>query len=664
MTTPYGALPGDWDHLSLGLGLTADLLPVVSDPNTPISPQSAMTALGKTPSTLNSKGEAVGVAGWTQKTTTDVEVARWGKNDKLGICIQTRAVRAIDIDVEDSEVVNNILEAVVAHLGISLPKRMRSNSNKCLLAFTLPGDMPKRVIKLQSGIIEFLATGQQFVAVGTHPSGARYEWVGGLPTEIPEITLAQFESLWQHLAQLFGTSGSVSASPSKAKVLNEALAKDEVATYLLANGWVKSTERDGRLHIICPFEHEHTTPSAVSATTYFPANTGGYAQGHFDCRHAHCEHRSDEDFKHAVGVPYSDPFDDFTDETAAEPQGAPASPQRFAVVHAHDFAVLKHTQWIIKGVLPQAELAVVYGESGSGKSFFVNDLAYSIAQGTPWRNHRVTKGNVVVIAAEGASGMRGRLIAYSNHSGIATSDLRIGVIPDAPNFMQVQDVKDVIQAIKAYGEVSVVVVDTFAQVMAGSNENAGEDVGKALSHCRQIHKHTGAMVLLVHHAGKDASKGARGWSGLRAAADVEIEVSRCDNDRVATVTKMKDGEDGLEFGFKLRTVTIGHDDEDMEPITSCVVEEAAAVAKKIVATKHSAGAVEKRLLHAISDMIALGGDSVEGMLVCDRVASDMVQTTKADTRRTKVLEGLQNLADAGEVIYKGGFISLPTVLNG
>ena len=34
------------------------------------------------------------------------------------------------------------------------------------------------------------------------------------------------------------------------------------------------------------------------------------------------------------------------------------------------------------------------------------------------------------------------------------------------------------------------------------------------------------MVLAVAHVGKDASRGERGWSGVRAAADVAIEVQR------------------------------------------------------------------------------------------------------------------------------------------
>jgi hypothetical protein len=82
--------------------------------------------------------------------------------------------------------------------------------------------------------------------------------------------------------------------------------------------------------------------------------------------------------------------------------------------------------------------------------------------------------------------------------------------------------------------------------------------------------------LAVHHAGKDASKGSRGWSGIKAAADAQIEVLRHeDGQREIHLEKMKDGEDGVRFGFKLETVEIGTD-EDGDRITSCVAVEAEA----------------------------------------------------------------------------------------
>jgi hypothetical protein len=138
--------------------------------------------------------------------------------------------------------------------------------------------------------------------------------------------------------------------------------------------------------------------------------------------------------------------------------------------------------------------------------------------------------------------------------------------------MSSEDITDVVRAITKAEGIDVIIVDTFAQVTPGANENGGEDMGVALRNARVIREATGAMVLLVHHSGKDASRGARGWSGIRAAADVEMEVARIEDShvRVLRVSKQKDGDDTFEWGFTLETVMLG-EDSDGDPITSLVV---------------------------------------------------------------------------------------------
>jgi AAA domain len=220
-------------------------------------------------------------------------------------------------------------------------------------------------------------------------------------------------------------------------------------------------------------------------------------------------------------------------------------------------------------VLPQAELVVLYGESGSGKTFMALDLVMAIVTGSPWRGRKTKQGRCVYIAAEGAGGFRNRIQAYVADKQLDASTLDMGVIHAAPNFLLKEDALDVARSI---GKCAVIVVDTWAQTTPGGNENSGEDMGKALAHCKGLHRATGAVVILVHHAGKDATKGARGWSGLRAAADAELEVVRSGDARAMRLSKQKDGEDNTVWGFKLETVSIGMDEDD-EIITSCVIRE-------------------------------------------------------------------------------------------
>ena len=181
MSTRWGATPEEWHHFNKTLGLTTELLPVVSNPNAVISPRSSITTLGKTPSLYNRERQVIGMPGWPDHITTEEEIARWSAEPDYGICVNTRLIRAIDVDVTDPQIAESILALCQSMMPGPLAIRRRSNSPKFLIPLQVPGVFGKRTIKTPDGIIEFLANGQQFVACGTHPSGVRYEWVGGLP---------------------------------------------------------------------------------------------------------------------------------------------------------------------------------------------------------------------------------------------------------------------------------------------------------------------------------------------------------------------------------------------------------------------------------------------------------------------------------------------------
>jgi AAA domain len=249
-------------------------------------------------------------------------------------------------------------------------------------------------------------------------------------------------------------------------------------------------------------------------------------------------------------------------------------PSRFVVHSAVDFGSGPPMDWIVRGLLPRAELAVVYGESGSGKSFLALDLCGAISRGIEWRARRTVKGRVVYVCAEGSGGFKARLRAYARGHSVELAELP-SVIADAPNLLNEKDAAALIHSIAGWAEgnggVDVVVIDTLSATTPGGNENSGEDMGLVLSHCKLLHQRTGALAVLIHHSGKDATRGARGWSGLRAAADAEIEVTRNGDYRAATVTKMKDGTDGINLAFKLKVVDLGENSEG-EPESSCIIE--------------------------------------------------------------------------------------------
>ena len=99
------------------------------------------------------------------------------------------------------------------------------------------------------------------------------------------------------------------------------------------------------------------------------------------------------------------------------------------------------------------------------------------------------------------------------------------------------------------------------------------------------------VVILIHHCGKDAARGARGWSGLRAATDTELEVTDMhDGYFQVRPTKQRDYTIGLPLRYRLKVVEID-EDEDGEVVTTCVVEPTGAGE---IATTMRRGRVDER----------------------------------------------------------------------
>lgn len=642
-----GATPQEWATFDLVLGLTEDLLPVVSDPAVKISELSKMKAIGKTPSVINGSGFAAGFPSWTSHVATDAEIAKWSKEPRYGICLQTRNISALDTDVTDPAEAAAIDDIIIKHLGVTA-KRWRADSSKFLKLVSIPeGDYTKRAFKTNHGIVEFLANGQQCIVAGTHTSGERYQWTDGL-LSIPTLTPTQFEALWAELVSTFAIEPPTTTTTSKKDKLNGITTADPIANHLITNNWVHSVEKDGRLNIRCPNEAEHTSESSISATVYYPANTGGYARGHFDCKHAHCQSLTDEEFQRGVG--YDDiTFDDVRDE-AAESDSEPQVSDTYPSYQLGEFRAQGQQGYHIKHVLPRADMIMVYGASGAGKSFVVYDMGMAIARGVPWRDNRVTKGRVSYLIAEGAGGFNGRITAYAEYHDVDPATLDFQVIPAQPNFLKVPDIKKLIRTVKAFNP-DIIIVDTWAQVTAGGNENSGEDMGLALSHCRQLNKATGATVLIIHHSGKDADRGARGWSGLKGAADAELEVVRSGDDRVVSITKLKDGIEGSEYGFKLNVVGVGTD-ADGDELTSCVV-----LASEVSRAQVSMGKNERVVYEAARDSMGLDGvaPDVETLVVSaiNQVPFDP-EVDKRDRRRDLVVKAYKKCIEKGWLVEVDG----------
>jgi putative DNA primase/helicase len=242
---------------------------------------------------------------------------------------------------------------------------------------------------------------------------------------------------------------------------------------------------------------------------------------------------------------------------------------RYKLLSGADLFNAPPMRWIAQGAIPAEGLAALYGASGSGKSFLTLDMGCAVAAGDgSWFGLRVSQAPVTYVCLEGEAGMGKRVKAWSLAHNTP--------LPDALRFIKQpfdllsDDVSELANAVIAGGGAGgLVIIDTLNRAAPGADENSSVDMGKIIMAAKNLQNLIGGVVLLVHHTGKDATKGLRGHSSLYAALDGAIEVVKTANRLEWSVAKSKDDVTGNTNSFKLEIVKLGFDDEG-EEITSCV----------------------------------------------------------------------------------------------
>lgn len=226
--------------------------------------------------------------------------------------------------------------------------------------------------------------------------------------------------------------------------------------------------------------------------------------------------------------------------------------------------------YLVSTLIPLG-LTVVWGEPKCGKTFWVSDVALHIALQREYRGLRVKGGPVVYCAFEGQSGIAKRVEAFRRRQmGGATGQvpfflvtLRLDLVADYAELIasitsQIGDVMPV-----------AIVLDTLNRSLRGS-ESKDEDMAAYVNAADAIKDAFACAVIVIHHCGHNTER-PRGHSSLIGAADVLIKVRRDAADNiVAEVEFAKDGPSGHSVVSRLDVVDLGEDD-DGEPITSCVV---------------------------------------------------------------------------------------------
>lgn len=593
-----------------GTGYTA-LVPIIP-PNAPISERSNLArriAAGK-----DDRGKVPGIRwpdgnwsgfDWMHYAADERDIERWHAMG-AGTGIKTgHGLALIDADTLDEGRAATILKTVRQHFG-DLPIRIGRypKAGYVIACDDTPYMRVEFGPKDRRERVEILSNGRQFVAHGLHPSGTEYRWVRSLPPkdQLKKVSREQLEAFLSDLRTALPEASEIATEGVEA-VVDQAALKGDLATIMKAVNATPNTSehfpsresyRDYGYAIkaalpdhpnealalfqdwCARWQDGENDPRLVEADWRRmkpPYRIGAEriyrlaaetSNGGFD----RAEQWFDEKIA-AEQTPFSKTSEAFLGPNGAGVGGAEGRYNFEDFGAAADKALHSGGVPLIKGLLDQGAMSILYGDSNVGKTFVAMDLAYHVATGKPYGGMKTAGGLVVYVASEGGLAARKRLAALRNKYGGENVAFLLLAYP--LNLRDVKaDIGPFIEAVRAIrserGPVALVVLDTLSRVMAGGDENSSVDMGALVRHFDAIRAGVGSHLMVVHHTGKDKARGARGHSLLRAATDTELEVA----EGVISVTKQRDQDKAWSAAFTLASVVLGVDG-DGDPVTSCTV---------------------------------------------------------------------------------------------
>lgn len=175
----------------------------------------------------------------------------------------------------------------------------------------------------------------------------------------------------------------------------------------------------------------------------------------------------------------------------------------------------RQAKWLVPGFLPDVGVGILYGLSGSYKTFIALDWALSLAHGISgqWETPPV-KHSVVFLAGESRFALQEeRVNAWCEHHKLDpdASDVQFYLVPGVPSFGDKEGWEEIRNwLVENKIKPDLFAIDTLTRMMNGLDENSNNDGKMMLKHCEDIANYFNCFVLSTGHTGKDENRGLRG----------------------------------------------------------------------------------------------------------------------------------------------------------
>ena len=619
----------------------------------------SLLAAGYVPIPIN--GKAPIIPEWQRQQPTAGDVDKWPQlyPSAVNTGILTRITPTVDIDVYDAAVVEELktlLWDVVRESGHAMVRI--GQAPKCAILFQT--DQP--LAKLSTPVftspdgrkhhVEVLGDGQQVVVFGKHPeTGGNYTWHFGEPGKVEHDALPYInaELAAQYIARCSDCmrthrwlaedkkNSRTSEPPAAVRGDFDKLYGEREQKYALAAlsgcaielAGTAEGARNEKLNKVAYHMGTMIVRGWIEEAAVIDALLDGCARNNYSREHG--RNATVKTIKSGINAGCKEPHSDLPDRDPSHvAQTAAAN-----VIPLHDSPSIEPTsdplanfvfmgndkpspqKMLIEGVMPLEGLPFIGGQSSAGKTFVAVLLAACAATGKPFFGREVKERvGTVIIAAEGKAMLSARIAAALIELGIEEKEVPIAWVRQVPDFNTKDGVTKLARELRAISELfqekfgvrlGFVFVDTVSASFDIKEEADNAEAARVCKVMRRIGEATGAIVVPIHHYGKNAGVGVRGASAWRANADfvlsvmADIDPQTGDvSNRQLAIAKDRDGSQGPLTPFSLKSIELGLD-EAGQPWGSMVAVAELSVVKPASDWPPTLSVFRQALITALTD---------------------------------------------------------------
>ena len=602
-------------------------------------------------------GKVPVMSGWQKGTVTAEYIAakRAEYPEAINTGLRTGALVGVDIDIKNADHAAQMKALTFKTLGET--PLVRVGAKGFMLCYSNATPIKKCMVAAKDGTkVEILGTGQQFIAYGIHPdTNQLYQWIniddlGSLDplnvsfSELPVVTPYQLRTFLHDAEALLKE-----LSYSETKITNGLRETNEILSSNKGNPVTADHLRMllGYISPDMPRDEWRDTVAAIRATPVLDDEDESERR---QIAHEFSEGKLDRlgRYKEVLPSNYSDPFavdqvfdtmppketgvgygSIFRNAKVAGYDGPPSclsSSQVFSSYLAKrspsnsvgdneqiddetskrcaQYRGVKPSEgakrpkaifWDTDRSFPRSPAGsriIVYAKPSHHKTNFV--LAKCL--------DAILEHGARVLFAAGEDAdefLTERIPAQCAARGISIESLdeKLLVAEVCPRLTDEAEVAAFIAEHKAFAP-NIVVIDTLSEALTGQDENTAAVASTAMDQAGRIRKAFKAEVILVHHEGKNATKGARGSTVFGAGANAVWKISYDAERGIVTqyIEKLKRGKPKISFFWGTKIF-----DETMTVVRLDAVKASAIIKAAKAAASDANSALKEQVIAALWD---------------------------------------------------------------